>query len=112
MAGAAAPVCLRADKAGSGCELLVHVVANASRTACAGMQGDALRVRLAAPPLEGRANAALLHWLADSLALPRRAVRLRAGETSRRKRVHLDCDAARVGDWLARQLAHEPASGR
>lgn len=112
MAGSTWPACLQADKAGSGCELLVHVVPNASRTACTGMHGDALRVRLAAPPLEGRANAALLQWLADSLALPRRAVRLHAGETARRKRVHLDCDAALVGDWLMRQLASGPGFGR
>lgn len=111
MAGSAWPACLQADNAGSGCELFVHVVPNASRTACAGMHGDALRVRLAAPPLEGRANAALLQWLADALALPCRAVRLRAGEASRRKRVHLDCDGALVADWLARQLASAAGPG-
>jgi uncharacterized protein YggU (UPF0235/DUF167 family) len=50
----------------------VQVVPNAGRTACAGFHDGALRVRLQAPPIEGRANAALLQWLAQSLGLPAR----------------------------------------
>ena len=62
--------------------------------------GDALRVRLAAPAIEGRANEALVAWLARELGLPRRAVALRHGMTGRRKRVALACPAAQVIAWL------------
>lgn len=87
----------------SGCELTVQVVPNASKTTLAGLHDGALRVRLMAPPIEGRANAALLQWLAESLGLPRRSARLIAGDTARRKRVQLDCEAAAVRAWLDRQ---------
>ena len=87
----------------SGCELTVQVVPNASKTTPAGLHDGALRVRLMAPPIDGRANTALLQWLADALGLPRRAVRLVAGDTARRKRVQLDCDASAVRAWLDRQ---------
>jgi hypothetical protein len=59
--------CLKASRAGAGCELLVQVVPNAGRTVIAGLHDGALRVRLAAPPIEGRANAELLQWLARAL---------------------------------------------
>ena len=97
------PTCLKA--LGDTCELQVQVVPNASRTVVAGLHDGALRVRLMAPPIEGRANAALLAWLARSLDLPRRGVQLVGGDTSRRKRVHLDCAPARVADWLRSQGA-------
>lgn len=93
--------CLQAGR--QGCELLIQVVPHAARTACAGLHDGALRIRLAAPPIEGRANAALLQWLAQSLGLPRRAVVLVRGESTRRKRVHLECDAAQVAAWLRAQ---------
>lgn len=92
----------------SGCELRVQVVPNASRTACAGLHDGALRVRLAAPAIEGRANAALLAWLGESLDLPRRCVTLVSGDTGRRKRVALDCEAGHVARWLDGQLAAAP----
>lgn len=88
-----------------GCELLVQVVPNAGRTGCAGLHDGALRVRLAAPPIDGRANVALVQWLARSLALPRRAVRLTSGDSARRKRLHIACDRERVEVWLQAQLA-------
>ena len=94
--------CLRAD--GAGCVLQVQVVPNAGRTACAGFHDGALRVRLQAPPIEGRANAALLQWLARSLGLPKRGVTLVSGDTARRKRVQIDCPPATVAAWLRTQL--------
>ena len=97
---------------GVGSELTVQVVPNASRTACAGFHDGALRLRLAAPPIEGRANAALLAWLAESLGLPKRAVVLISGETSRRKRVQLDLPAGAVTTWLRKQIAADGARGQ
>ena len=95
--------CLKA--VGSTCELQVQVVPNASRTGVAGLHDGALRVRLMAPPIDGRANAALLIWLAGALGLSRRSVQLVSGDTSRRKRVSLDCPPAQVAAWLQQELA-------
>jgi uncharacterized protein (TIGR00251 family) len=68
----------------------VHVQPRASRSAIGRVHGDALRVRLTAPPVEGAANAALVALLADALRVPKRSVRIVAGETSRAKTVEVD----------------------
>ena len=81
----------------------VSVSPNARRTAAEGLHDGALRVRLAAPPVQGKANDALVAWLADALALPRLGVRLRRGAASRRKLIELDASAEQVAAWLARQ---------
>lgn len=52
-----------------------------------GWHGDAVKIRLAAPPVDGAANAALVAFLAERIGLPRAAVTVVAGTTSRRKRV-------------------------
>lgn len=94
--------CIKAGP--KGCELLVQVVPNASRTQCAGLHDGALRLRLAAPPIEGRANTALVQWVAQQLGLPRRAVTLSTGDTSRRKKLLIDGDPAAVAAWVQAQL--------
>jgi uncharacterized protein (TIGR00251 family) len=71
------------------CTLAIAVVPNAPRSEIVGWLGDAVKVKIHAPPLEGRANAALCEFLADKLDLPRRAVSLARGETSRRKVIHV-----------------------
>jgi hypothetical protein len=70
--------------------LTIHVQPRASRTEVAGWHGDAVKIRLAAPPVDGAANDALTAFLADRLAVPRSAVSLLGGATSRRKRVRID----------------------
>ena len=67
------------------CTLELKVIPNAPRTVVAGWLGDALKVKVRAPALEGRANDALLEFLAAELALPRRAVTLLRGDKSRHK---------------------------
>jgi uncharacterized protein (TIGR00251 family) len=79
------PEWLRAS--GEGLVLQLHIQPGAKRTELVGSHGDALKIRLAAPPVDGRANAALLDFLAGRLGLPGRDLRLIAGDTSRRKRV-------------------------
>lgn len=69
--------------------LAVVVVPRASRTVVDGEHDGLLRVRLAAPPVEGAANAALIEHLAKLCGLPRRAVTIVSGDSSRRKRVRL-----------------------
>jgi hypothetical protein len=68
----------------------VHVQPRASRSAVEGLHGDALRVRLTAPPVDGAANDALIQLLAATLAVPRRRVRIVAGEASRSKVIEVE----------------------
>lgn len=70
-----------------GVTLLLHEQPGAAQTGIAGEHGDALKIRLAAPPVDGKANAALLEFLAKSFGVPRTAVALVGGAASRRKRV-------------------------
>jgi uncharacterized protein (TIGR00251 family) len=67
--------------------LTVHVVPRASKNEVVGIHGDALRIRLQAPPVEGAANAALVAFLAETLGVPQRQVEILSGHASRRKRV-------------------------
>lgn len=69
--------------------LTLHVQPGAKRTEVAGTHGDALKVRLAAPPVDGQANEALLSYLAAQFGVPKRQVELVSGHTSRKKRVQL-----------------------
>lgn len=63
----------------------VHVVPRASRSEIVGKHDGALKVRLAAPPVEGAANAELIRLLAKSLNLPQNAVEVISGFNSKRK---------------------------
>lgn len=67
--------------------LTVHVQPNTSRTECVGVHGDALKIRLAARPVDGAANEELIRFVAEHCAVPRAHVHIRAGAESRRKRV-------------------------
>ncbi len=66
--------------------LRVHAQPGARRTEVAGLHGDAIRIRVAAPALEDRANEALVEFLAESLGVARRDVTLVSGARSREKR--------------------------
>ena len=74
--------------------LQVHVQPRASRTRIVGRHGDALRVQVQAPPVGGAANAALVELLAETLGVPRQAVRVRHGQSGRDKLVEVDTDDA------------------
>ena len=65
--------------------LKLHVVPGARQTAVAGLHGDRLKIKVAAPPEKGRANDELLAFLARCLQVPRQAVQLASGATSRAK---------------------------
>lgn len=67
----------------------LHVQPGAKRSGFVGLHGDALKLRLAAPPVDGKANAALCDFIAGCCGLPRGAVTLVSGQTSRRKRVRI-----------------------
>lgn len=72
------------------CTLALKVIPNAPRHELAGWLGEALKMKIHAPPLEGRANEAVSAYLAEQLGLPRRAVTLLRGDTSRQKVVRID----------------------
>lgn len=74
----------------------VRVQPRASRDEVSGVYGDALKIRLAAPPVDGAANDALVNFLAALFAVPRRAVRILAGESSRSKLIEIDGVTARA----------------
>jgi uncharacterized protein len=69
--------------------LTLHVQPGAKRTEVAGTHGDALRIRLAAPPVDGKANAELLRFLAHAFGVPQRHVTLVRGDASRQKVVRI-----------------------
>ncbi len=69
--------------------LELHVQPGAKRTEFAGTHGGRIKLRLAAPPVEGKANAALVEFLAAHYGVPRRNVTIEAGLSSRQKRVSI-----------------------
>ena len=72
-----------------GCTLELKVIPNAPRDEIAGWLGPALKVKIHAPALEGRANDAVLVFLAKNLRIPRRDISLLQGDASRRKVVQI-----------------------
>ena len=70
--------------------IVVHVQPRARATAVAGRHGDAIRIRLAAPPVDGAANAELVRFLAERLGLSRSAVQIAGGAAARRKFVVIE----------------------
>ena len=72
------------------CTLAIKAVPNAPRSEVIGWLGDALKVKVHAPPVEGRANEVLCEFLAETLDLPRRAITVLRGDTSRQKIVRID----------------------
>ncbi len=75
---------------GTGVRLRVQVQPRASRTELAGQHGDALKVRVAAPPVDGAANEALVRFLAERLGVARAAVTVAAGGGSRSKVLRIE----------------------
>lgn len=78
---------LRRDE--DGVVLVIHAQPGARRSEFAGQHGDALKLRLAAPAQEGRANRELCRFLADAFGVPLASVLLLSGDGSRQKRVKI-----------------------
>ena len=72
-----------------GVDLSLHVQPRAGRTEVVGPHGDALKIRLAAPPVDGEANAELIRFLAKTFGVPNSAVSIESGATGKRKRVRV-----------------------
>jgi uncharacterized protein (TIGR00251 family) len=82
--------------------LRVHVVPNAKMESVAGKYGGALKVKLRAPAVGGKANTALIRFLAEQLDLPRHAIVLERGHKSREKRIRI---SGLADEEVHRQLA-------
>lgn len=63
----------------------IYVQPNAKNNVVVGLYGDALKIKLATPPIEGRANEALIKFLAQIFEIPKSSIRLTRGHTSRHK---------------------------
>ncbi|MCL2830072.1 MAG: DUF167 domain-containing protein [Betaproteobacteria bacterium] len=86
----------RSEGSDAGLLLTLHIQPGAKKTEISGEHGAALKIRLAAPPVGGKANAALLAFIAARLQVPKAAVELKSGHASRQKivlvRAALDAD--------------------
>jgi uncharacterized protein (TIGR00251 family) len=100
------------DVSGDDVVLRVHAQPGAGRTAITGRHGTSLKVRVAAPPVDGRANETLRAALAEAFALPVADVTLASGGSSRVKRFRLHgITAAHFAPQLARVVAGGNAGG-
>ena len=70
-----------------GAILTVHIQPKASITECVGIHGDAIKIRVAAPPVDGAANDELIRFLARQLSIPPTSVQIHSGAGGRHKRV-------------------------
>lgn len=80
---------------GAALVLSLHVQPGAARTGVAGLHGDALKLRVAAPPVDGKANAAVLRFLAEAFDVPLARITLVRGESSRQKTVRIEAPRRR-----------------
>lgn len=79
--------------------LRVRVIPRAARTEIQGEHGDELKIRLNAPPVDGKANQSLIKFLSKKLRVPKGAICLRSGESSRSKR--LEISGLTIGEVVA-----------
>ena len=92
------PVCSLTE---GGIVLTLHIQPRASKNEVCGVQGNALKIRLTSPPVDGAANKLCREFLADLLDVPKSAVEIISGETSRHKRVRI---ASAEPDKLRRRV--------
>jgi uncharacterized protein (TIGR00251 family) len=81
---------LNIKETASGVQFTVRVIPGASKNEVAGIQDGALKVKLTAPPVEGKANRACVDFLAGLLGLRRSALSIASGEKSRKKTITAD----------------------
>jgi uncharacterized protein len=94
---------IRVTSAGGRVRFAVRVQPRASTNEIAGVHGDAVKIRLTAPPVDGAANAELIDFLSGIFAVRRQSIRIVGGETSRSKIVEID--------GITERAVHDVASG-
>jgi len=81
--------------------LCIHLQPRASKDEVCSLYGDALKVRITAPPVDGKANQHLIRFLAKCFGVPKSQVNLLSGERSRNKRIQI-LSPTKSPDWLVR----------
>jgi uncharacterized protein (TIGR00251 family) len=71
----------------AGAVLTIHIQPKSSTTECVGLHGNAIKIRVAAPPVDGAANDELIRFLACQLSTPVTSVQIQSGASGRHKRV-------------------------
>ena len=87
----------------AGLSFKVHVQPGASRNQILGLHGDALKLKLTAPPVEGKANKACVEILSEALGVPKTSIKIVSGHSSRHKNIRITC-SARQAPLLRRRL--------
>ena len=95
----------RLDPSGQRLTLTLHVQPGARVTSIAGLHGDALKIKVAAPPVEGKANAVLVAFLSQAFGVPQRQVTVKLGTQGRHKVVEID-QPNKPPESLLGELAH------
>ena len=90
-----------------GVEIRIHLQPRASKTEIVGLYGEALKIRIAAPPVDGRANAELCRFLAQQLGVTQQYVQVISGGSSRQKRIFI---RGRTLTEIGASLTHSPTS--
>jgi len=98
----------RATAASEAPLLHVRVQPRARRNEVVGWQGDALRVRVTAPPADGEANRAVTELVAKALGVSKAKVRILSGTTSRLKQIAVDGDPSKLGEALRQLTTAQP----
>ncbi len=96
---------LQIQETDSGLVFAIFVQPRASKNEAVGLYGDAVKIRLTAPPVEGKANKMCASFLAKSLGVPKSAVEIVAGQTGRTKQVKVACPPEEQAELRRRILA-------
>ena len=95
---------LREQGDGNSISLSIHVQPKASRTRIAGLHGDAVKLCITSPPVDGKANGAVIQFFAKLFKIPRASVTIASGEASRDKRLVLAGISATQAEAVLRPL--------
>lgn len=76
--------------------LKIHLQPGAKKNEIVGMHGDAVKIKIKAPPVEGKANEALIEFLSETLGVARSKIEIVRGHTSRQKLVSIECNEALI----------------
>ena len=87
---------LKTTKTATGATFRVRVYPGASKNEIVGVQEDALKIRISAPPVEGKANKALINFLAKQFRVKKSEIEIVSGVTSRAKTIHIVGEGAEI----------------
>jgi len=93
------------QKTGNGVIFKIKVQPGAAKNEIVGVQGDALKVKINAPPVKGKANKALISFLADKLGVKKSEVEIISGHTSKIKKIKVVGEAMKIEKNLQRFLS-------